>query len=178
MIGRPLKEIDNAEVERLRSCGLTWGRVAEALGVNRNTLFRHRRDASIIAGAEDSKRCGGRCGETLPVEAFSVDRSRRDGRNLRCRNCISEQWKENNSSPCVECGSPRRAVTPGLCRHCYQFNAMLKRSEGKVLSLIPSMIAEAERQFRQFTKSLNNHALTKTDRLLAVLTWKPENLNN
>lgn len=42
--GRPLCEIDWAEADRLRAEGKSWGEVAKLLGVNRNTLLRHRED--------------------------------------------------------------------------------------------------------------------------------------
>lgn len=167
--GRPRKEVNGSQVEALRERGLSWQRVADTLGVHRNTLLATRRDAALVAGVADSKRCGGQCQQVLSIEKFSVDRSRRDGRNLKCRRCTSEQWKKNNSSPCVDCGNPRRALTPGQCRRCYQFAASLKRTEFEALWLIPNYIAAAHEGTRNLIRTLSRSRNASKQRRLQIL---------
>lgn len=138
--GRPKKPIDTDLVITLRSQGLTWAEVAIKLGVHRNTLQLARVDALIADGKLPMKRCGGYCKRVLPLEAFSIDRSRRDNLNIKCRECCIRRWKELYSSPCVDCGFPRRSVTLGQCARCYRMTALLKREEYEVASLIGRMI--------------------------------------
>lgn len=162
--GRPQISVDARRAFELKRSGLSWSRIARELGVHRNTLLRVRQEF------ENCKRCGGPCKAVLPMDSFSLDRSRRDGRNLKCRQCVSDQWKENNSSPCIQCGGPRRSVTPGHCRRCYRLNALITNSEYEVLSIIPSIIAESHRELKSFIGALsNNRRLQPAERLRLLI---------
>lgn len=165
--GRPQKCVDIARAQALRAQGLTWGDVAIWLGINRSTLARAIQQSSIRNGETQTKQCGGYCQQVLPVSDFSVDRSRRDGRNLKCRKCVSRRWKELYSSPCVDCGGPRRSPTPGQCRRCYQMTALLKRTEWEALTLIPGLII-AHRE-KLMSDLINNRSMKSTDRLRVLV---------
>lgn len=41
-----------------------------------------------------AKRCTGRCARTLPLDAFPRDRTKRDGRSARCRECVRADRSE------------------------------------------------------------------------------------
>lgn len=38
-----------------------------------------------------------RCGRTLPIESFTMDKSTKDGRCFYCRDCISKKNKEDRA---------------------------------------------------------------------------------
>lgn len=145
-MGRPQKVVDISRVNALRAQGLTWGDVAIWLGVHRNTLNRAIQESNVRNGEAQKKQCGGYCQQVLSVAEFSIDRSRRDGLNVKCRKCVSRRWKELYSSPCVDCGGPRRSPTPGQCARCYRMTALLKREEWEVASLIGRLISEHRQQ--------------------------------
>jgi hypothetical protein len=136
------------------------------LGVHRNTLLRKRMTEDRIAGRTDKKQCGGPCQQVLSANEFSIDRSRRDGLNVKCRRCVSEAWKRNYSSPCVDCGNPRRSPTRGQCRRCYQMKALLKRTEFEALTLIPQFIWKSHEGTRELVKELAaNKSLSPFEKL-------------
>jgi len=46
------------------------------------------------------KRCC-TCGETKPLELFSRNRSEKDGRQRRCKTCVSKHYAENAEAVCA-----------------------------------------------------------------------------
>lgn len=161
--GRPPKIIDHHQVSTLRQRGVTWERIAAELQVSRSTLDLVRKDLMNSVGL-GSKRCSD-CQRVLPVLSFSVDNSRRDGRYVRCRDCVSEAWKRANSSPCVQCGSWRRSPTPGHCRRCYIVNARIANLEYEILATIPWMIAEHERALLESVSQAQRDAYKEARKL-------------
>lgn len=165
--GRPLKDIDLEQARTLRAQGLTWRRVAQEVGCHRNTLLVLRQAEQVMQQQVTEKKCGGYCRRVLPIEEFSIDRSRRDGRNLKCRGCVSWRRKEIYSSPCVDCGGPRRSPTPGQCRRCYQMTALLKRTEFDMIWLIPNLIVEHKKQL--LGDLIGNDRMRPVDKLMALV---------
>lgn len=165
--GRPKKYVDLEHVKALRAQGLNWAEIAAEVGVHRNTLQLIRVDENLAAGKLVTKKCGGYCQRKLPLSQFSVDKSRRDGRNLKCRECVSRRWKELYSSPCVDCGNPRRSVTPGQCARCYRMTALLKRTEWEVASLIGRMITEKRKELTD--DLVKDERMRPVDKLLMLV---------
>jgi hypothetical protein len=56
-----------------------------------------------------TKRCRGACGQDLPLVAFCLDRSKRDGLNWRCRACQRDAKRGARTQP--------KRVN-GICRNC------------------------------------------------------------
>jgi hypothetical protein len=165
--GRPKKQIDLSRVPALRAIGLNWDEVAMELGVHRNTLQLARVASQIADGKLKRKICGGYCKRRLPVSEFSTDKSRRDGLNIKCRACVSRRWKELYSSPCVDCGNPRRSPTPGQCRRCYRMAALLKQTEFDAIWLIPNLIVEHKQKL--MGDLIKNERMRPVDKLLALV---------
>jgi hypothetical protein len=168
MSGRPYRELNLARAERLHAQGHSWSAVAKLMGVHRNTIVRAQRDAGVAESAITTKRCP-RCGRNLLVEKFSIDRSRRDGRNPTCRRCVREKWKSINQSPCVDCGGPRSSVTPGQCVRCYRMVGLLKRTEREAITLIPGYIYEAQAPMRAMMRELAASNLSPVERLRILM---------
>lgn len=169
-MGRPPRTIDLTEAERLRTEGRTWQDVAIQLGVGRNTLCDHRRKALLLRGEIDTKRCGGPCQLILPVNRFSIDNSRSDRRNAKCRKCVSDIWKKKNESPCVKCGRPRSSLMPGQCRFCYEIRSRIETAECAILVLIPNLITRAQRKNKEIVKTISERTnLSPSARLQMLL---------
>lgn len=166
--GRPRKEFDEAKVRALREQGLSWRKISLIVGVHYNTLMTRGRDKRLREFVGDGKkRCGG-CQEVLSVDAFSVDRSRTDGLNSRCRKCNKLKW-QSNYEICVDCGGRRSAARGQRCRRCYHWKSVVTRSEEEIINTIPSLIAAANRELTSFINSLAVSGMTKEERLLALL---------
>lgn len=108
------------------------------------------------------KYCNG-CERILPIASFSVDRSRRSGRNNRCRNCVKADWKRVNHERCISCGG---WCVGQVCRRCYRLNIIVRDAEHEALSLMPRMIAEGRKELDEFMRSLGaNRKLSPQRRL-------------
>jgi ssDNA-binding Zn-finger/Zn-ribbon topoisomerase 1 len=85
----------------------------------------------VDGGAREGarKRCP-RCGKTLRLEAFSRNRSKRDGRGCYCRECEAVRWKQ-------EAAKRRRerlpSDLPGAPRFGNVGRPRTKRAKGKTL---------------------------------------------
>jgi hypothetical protein len=165
--GRPKKPIDLPWALALRARGLNWSEVATELGVHRNTLQLARVASQMADGKIEKKRCGGYCKRILPFSQFSVDQSRRDGLNVKCRACVSRRWKELYSSPCTDCGNPRRSVTPGQCYRCYRMATLLRNEEQQTISIIPGMIIEHKN--RIMGDLIGNERMRPKDKLMLLV---------
>jgi hypothetical protein len=89
------------------------------------------------AVALELKHCNG-CDCDLPFDAFSFDNSRKDGLNIRCRNCVKRRWQDKNkTTPCEDCGKPSMN---GTCAACYRFQAFVDNAEDEILLIIPRLL--------------------------------------
>lgn len=176
-MGRPVKSLDPAEIQALRDRGYSWERVAETLGVHRNTLFRQR----IVPQSEtvEAKYCNG-CEQTLSTDDFTRDRSRRDGRNIRCRKCVAKQWHKANRRECETCGA---WCVGGQCRRCYRMESAILNVEEDVFMAIPRLLwqgriiankarrekLERKRFARVLVSKLSGSKLSRAERLRVLL---------
>ena len=78
---------------------------------------------------EPSKRCP-RCKQAKRLEAFSKDRAKKDGRNVYCRSCDAERWRERRPKRARQRGIPD---LPGLPGFGGAERSRAKRAEGKTL---------------------------------------------
>jgi hypothetical protein len=69
---------------------------------------------------------------------FSVDRSRRDGLNNRCRDCAGGYFKQTQSRRCKKCGMSAVGTT---CIRCYKL-AIAMRGFDYIELVIPHMLRE------------------------------------
>lgn len=96
---------------------------------------------SQLQEAFETKYCNG-CELDLPVDSFSVDNSRKDGRNIRCRSCVVKRWREKNlTKPCSGCGVPSMN---GTCSHCYRFDGLIFKLEEEIYLTIPRLLYNAK----------------------------------
>ncbi|BCL31818.1 hypothetical protein GCM10017557_66770 [Streptomyces aurantiacus] len=77
---------------------------------------------SDLSDSAQGKRCTG-CKRTLPAECFAADRNRRDGLQVRCRECVAEYSAAHYRRRRQAIGKPvreRMDVPHGhkLCRTC------------------------------------------------------------
>lgn len=63
------------------------------------------------------KRCT-RCGETKPFEQFSKDKSRKDGKQLRCKQCNAAYHADNRSEEVAQRAILRESLREGGLKEC------------------------------------------------------------
>jgi len=85
----------------------------------------------------DRKWCN-QCERARLRTKFSVDRSRKDGLNNRCRDCAAGYFKKTQSRRCNKCGMAAVGVT---CIRCYKLAIALRQSDYIAL-IIPHMLRE------------------------------------
>lgn len=112
------------------------------------------------------KYCHG-CEDARPRDEFSVDRSRGDELSGRCRKCMAKRWKNSNSQICNSCEGE---CVGNTCRRCYSIQVRVREAEWEALSLIPSIVYEAQKPFRDFMRELaERRNLTPQKRLMMLL---------
>lgn len=92
---------------------------------------------SELQKAAETKYCGG-CELELPIDSFSVDNSRADGLNIRCRQCVRDRWREKNLT--AQCGGCGRPSMNGTCWVCYQFDGLVFKLEEEIFLTVPRLI--------------------------------------
>lgn len=132
----------------------------EDFSAGMNALWREKHQkASIIpkrparykiAAPEGMKHCNG-CERDRVHAEFSVDRSRPDGLNNRCRECAAKNWKRMQGQLCKKCGGE---CVGQICHRCYTIAIRVREAEWDALSLIPSLVYEAQRPLRDFMRDL------------------------
>lgn len=112
------------------------------------------------AADPNEKYCNG-CERDRDKKEFNVDRSRRDGLSNRCRECGSKQWLKANHRLCDSCGG---WCVGNLCRRCMTVQIRVRDAEYDVISTIPTMMRDADRDLEEFMKSLSPN-LSRSERL-------------
>lgn len=110
------------------------------------------------------KYCNG-CEQVLPVDSFSVDRSRARGLANRCRECAAKNWKRVNHHLCKSCEC---WCVGQICRRCLNIQIRVRDVELETISTIPRMFADAYREIEEFMNSLSPN-LSQSDRLRLLL---------
>lgn len=120
----------------------------------------------------DHKYCNG-CESVLPVASFSVDRSTPRGLAKRCRECAAKNWKRVNHHLCKTCES---WCVGQICRRCLTMQIRLRNSEMDIAASVSYPIWKRQREFQLFAEELaNNETMRQSEKLKALLAWKPEN---
>lgn len=79
-------------------------------------------------------------------------------------------WRERHRLGCASCGKFCKYGNAGYCRRCWLIRARVRNAEAEIYNTIPSMLMKADRDLRQFLKSLGlDRSLSQSDRLLAML---------
>jgi hypothetical protein len=121
------------------------------------------------------KYCNG-CERVLSVGAFSVDRSRARGLANRCRECAAKNWKQTNHHVCKSCES---WCVGQVCRRCMTIRIRVRYLEAEIAGSVSFPIWSTQRAFQIFAEQLaENKRLSPSEKLQALLQWKPENSQN
>ena len=87
-----------------------------------------QRDTACRICRRSTKRCP-ICEQELPKSAFGSDRSRADGKAVRCRECDRKYQTEMRRKHCDSCGGEMpKGSRARRCEDCYRQNAMKRAS--------------------------------------------------
>lgn len=91
---------------------------------------------------------------------------------------LNEIYRRQMALGCAVCGTPKRFGV-GSCIRCYRLRPRLRELELIIGTSISYPIWKVQRDFSSFAKQLaSNQTLTRSQKLDALLRWKPETLQS